>query len=1766
MAEPEGPGDATAGAEVLDVTRGPSPSVTMTDGFGGDDPPPKVVGDPLIGRKLGDFIVRERIAEGGYGAVYRASQPMLGREAVVKVLRSVLRHNEQAIQRFLREARLASRLDHPYAAHVYAFGTEPDGLLWIAMELVVGTGLDARLRERGPLALPAAIPFLECLCEVVSTAHERGIIHRDIKPSNVMVLSRAGRLLPKLLDLGIAKPVARREIIEPAVPRSDAEVELTSRDAALGSPAYMAPEQWHGQDATERTDVYALGVLAYEVLTGRRPFTGASAVELMQAHLEATPPSLGDGFPAALGEVIARALAKAPADRHASTLELAAALRAAAGLVPDAIPQLPSRLRDEWIRRAPQPLAEAVAALDAVRSVREGRDALADLERTFVHYLGVIVLAWRASRGRTGVADRALVQELRKRRLDDDDWWSVCASLADDEFPLPELARFCSGKDNPFAALRGELGAAVEQAAVLLDELAFVLDYPLVVTRDERLELWTGVRRPRRASLARSIGLPPNTPCLVTAEGRLLLSLAPLVEVASPTPGAADELFLVDGRGTRDATRLVALPAGFECNRDGVWTWLAHRVLDESATSSEPPVEETSPYPGLSAFASTDAARFFGRERETDAFLNRLRVQSLIAVVGASGSGKSSFVQAGVVPNLPDGWRAITIRPGAEPIAALDAMVRRLGGEIELERELADDPDALGRALRGLGEGSCIVVVVDQFEELFTLCPDAAQRARFTDALVFAARSAEDPVRVVLTLRDDFLVRAEQLASLRERLTWGLQVLTTPMPADLIRILVEPARRAGYAFESDALPAEMVDAVAGKPGALALLAFTVAALWAERDPTTRQLTVAAYAAIGGVGGALARHAEGVLEAMPAEERELVREAFRHLVTADETRAVVSRPDLTTMLASPRAERVLETLIDARLLVASEGPDAIDRVEIVHEALIEAWPRLRDWVREDKAEARLRDQLRVAARQWHERDRPTGLLWRGDVLAELQRWRAQRAGRLSEREEAFARASLSEAARGRRVRRISIASVVAILSIAVVVLFRLRSTADQLATKSQRDLIDQLEARGREALFEGDVVLAAEQLVKAYDAGLRGRGLALMLHRATASREAQLQVLEVGAPVRYTELSPDGTQLLTVRDGDGRVGVWDLASGTELQHANGIAPRWAQFDDDGRRVVVAGSVPKIWEPTSGRAIELPRSASEIRFGPDGTVITQSETEVAIWDVASGGEVRRLPIAVPIIARLDVSARHLAVSDGRAITLWDPGGALLHTFEGHGDEILRVSFSRDGELLLSASADGSARLWDVDARAPLAVFSHGGRIVNALVDASRSYVVTTSETGAARVWSLDGTMLSAFGDRRAKLTATSLDAEGRRAVMADAAGSACVYAIPSGALVQCFQGHGKAITAVHFGPDGRTIVTASLDGTVRVWNAEARAYASALELPARADRLAVTPDGATLVTSDHTGTIRGWERATGRERWRVAGDGGDVSSLAIEGAHVLYTTTRGAYLVDAATGSAVASAAGAYEDAKLTSQAIVLSTTTGVIEVRSRNGALVRAIDTGAGVVAQLALSRDGRTILSANGDGTVGVFDATTGQRELALAGHVGPVLDVVFSPDERAIVSTATDKTLRVWDRTGQPRHVLKNGELLRTPRFDRRGRLLTASADSDRIYLWDLEGGRLLAHLQGHTPGSPSYALAIAPGGELAISGSQDGSAIVWDLERLGAVARLASHSHPVVSAMFTPDEAFVVTASWDSTIKIWEVRAAALEVEVGRARRLSE
>jgi CHASE1-domain containing sensor protein len=449
-------------------------------------------------------------------------------------------------------------------------------------------------------------------------------------------------------------------------------------------------------------------------------------------------------------------------------------------------------------------------------------------------------------------------------------------------------------------------------------------------------------------------------------------------------------------------------------------------------------VEEKSPYPGLSSFTEENASNFFGREQEVETLWDRIRRRRLLAVIGPSGAGKTSFVRAGVVASRPSGWAALVSTPGPRPLRALGQVLGpELAADPQALRQLAgfDDPatafDLLARWRRQRQEA---LIVLDQFEELFTMNSSETQ-SQFASLLGRLANEAD--IHVVLSLRDDFLMRCHDYAPLAAVFS-ELTPLGPLTRGELRRAVVEPAGKLGYDFEDETLVEEILRAVEGGRGALPLLAFAVSRLWNRRDQERRLLTRDAYQKIGGVEGALAQHAEATLDRIGFEHERTVRSIFRNLTTADGTRAVLTAEELLSAFPDRGvAEAVLRQLVDARLLTSYEanegGADSSGRhVEILHESLLKAWPRLVRWQTQSAAGAQLRDQLRHTAHLWHERGKPDDLLWTGASYLEFQAWRQRYEGGLSEVEEDFAKAMAALANRNKRQRRIAAAGLVAAL--------------------------------------------------------------------------------------------------------------------------------------------------------------------------------------------------------------------------------------------------------------------------------------------------------------------------------------------------------------------------------------------------------------------------------------------------------------------------------------------------------------------------------------------------------------------------------------------------------------------------------------------------------------------------------------------------------------------------------------------------------------
>jgi energy-coupling factor transporter ATP-binding protein EcfA2 len=465
--------------------------------------------------------------------------------------------------------------------------------------------------------------------------------------------------------------------------------------------------------------------------------------------------------------------------------------------------------------------------------------------------------------------------------------------------------------------------------------------------------------------------------------------------------------------------------------------------------------EGESPYPGMSAFQESDADRFFGRSRDTRQAVARIREHPLLGVVGPSGVGKSSFVRAGVVVALKasgENWEVLITRPGRNPLTALASVLQplvhsqtslttKMSEHEALVTQLRQEPGYLGTLLRSRArQKQCsILLFVDQLEELYTLVPSAEERAAYTACLSGAADDVSTPLRVVISMRSDFLDRVGEDRRFMEDLSRSLVFLQPPDRYGLKEALTQPVGMVGYSFESPSMVDHMLDALEHTSGSLPLLQFAAAKLWESRDRGRRLLTQQSYMVMGGIAGALATHANEVLASFPPSAQNLIRAIFQRLVTPDGTRAIVDVEELTDLSPdSNEVQRIIDRLVLERLLVVqtrseTEGPV----VEIVHESLISTWPTLRWWLEESQEDSAFLDQLRTASKQWDTKSRPQGLLWRGEAMEEARLWQRHYQGKLVQRERQFLDAGLAVATRSTRIKRALIGATIAILTLLVV---------------------------------------------------------------------------------------------------------------------------------------------------------------------------------------------------------------------------------------------------------------------------------------------------------------------------------------------------------------------------------------------------------------------------------------------------------------------------------------------------------------------------------------------------------------------------------------------------------------------------------------------------------------------------------------------------------------------------------------------------------
>ncbi|MFN8136152.1 MAG: BTAD domain-containing putative transcriptional regulator [Propionicimonas sp.] len=1137
----------------------------------------------------------------------------------------------------------------------------------------------------------------------------------------------------------------------------------------------------------------------------------------------------------------------------------------------------------------------------------------------------------------------------------------------------------------------------------------------------------------------------------------------------------------------------------------------------ELAVEPAPPSRDGgSPYPGLAPYGEEDAESYFGREGETRTCLDRLESVHLLAVVGPSGSGKSSLIRAGLAAVLRrDGSHAVVVTPGRHPMDTLTATARHRDS----------------------------VILVDQAEEAFALCEDEGERERFFDALV----EHSDRGRVVLALRADHtgeLAAMPGLAALVER---GLFLLG-PMSADSLRTAIEtPARQHGLVLEPG-LTDLLLREIEGEPGALPLLSHALRETWLRHEGRT--LTVAGYQASGGVRGAVAQSAESLYAALDDVGRARLRDLVLRLVVpgpgGEPVRGEVPRRQV---VVDPVQEKLIDQMVAARLVTS----DA-DAIELAHEAVVRAWPRLRGWLEDDLEGQRTRHRLTQAAEDWAGSGHQDSDLYRGTRLAATREWVAASQPRLTETEQRFLAASEERAAaeeqsavelartRGRMVRRlrVALAGAAALLVLALVAGFvafgqtgRARHAADA-ARAGQRS------ARARE--------LSAQALAEDADAP-RSALLAVAAVRMDDTPETRASLATilarhptliatsapVGDGVDRVVRSPDGTRLATY-DVHNIVSLVDAASGRVLARYDADGPGGEEqfmtvsplaFSPDGRTLAVAG---QSWDPASLVLLDgstlaplpdqpagLPRwraKSPDVAFSADGRFLAASfmlmkprnasigddpdRTRTLVWDLS---DLTRHPsvITTQVTGRFE----RMALSpDGSRVYLSSPvaaystsTGKRLWRLPGQGTDV-PIDLSGDGTRLAVASGKSPARIALIDTR-------HG--------------TVAGTLTGAPNLndidFSDDGRQVAAVGSTRLVTWDTS-SAQPTRSIAID-------------------ESYGVQLSR----DSSRAYVSDAGEGTLVTW-----------DLAGLSSYLRVTsvhPEIANL----------------GVGFLRPAGDGVHVAAYA-------YIASKGLELVNEETGQ-ISRAHGAGVPGYSTpgswrpdGRRFALGTTHGRVQVFDDSGRLRAETRVARTAVTDVDYAADGREIAVSDLAGRVALLDAST----LSAAGKPlqlgGPVAGVTLAPDGRtAFVVTHS----RPWTAGQVPPFDgwalldLRNGAVVRTGRLPEAGWLfddfspdgahVAVSFLSGRVWILDTRTGRPVSSAP-QTRRAGSFWVGWSPDGSQVLSTDTSGTLKLWDAATDTVANSVTVPDQWFVSGQFRPGTHDVIILDSSGRVLTWDTR----------------
>ncbi len=1199
------------------------------------------------------------------------------------------------------------------------------------------------------------------------------------------------------------------------------------------------------------------------------------------------------------------------------------------------------------------------------------------------------------------------------------------------------------------------------------------------------------------------------------------------------------------------------------------------RLLELAANvrREDAPAPGMCPYKGLNFYNEADADLFVGREALTTQLVERvLSLTSngspppsrFLAVVGASGSGKSSLVRAGMVPALrwnktSADWHIHVLTPTEHPLESLASTLTQDGtSTAKLVDEMRRDPHGLQafapRSL-GLKRGIRLLLVVDQFEELFALCRSEDERASFIGNLLTASSEAEGAILVVITLRADFYAHCAGYSQLREALAKEQQYMGAMNDEELQRAIEESAQRGRWEFEPGLVDLLMHD-VGHEPGALPLLSHALLETWQRRRGRT--MTMSGYASSHGVRGAIAETAETVFtDQFTREQQTIARRIFLRLTElSDETSTSDTRRRATfnELILKPEeadlTRGVLKALADARLITTSENA-----AEVAHEALIREWPTLRRWLEENRDGLRLHRQLTEAAQEWREMTGEPDMLYRGARLAQTREWALTHQDEMNELEGEFLYASIefsereAEEREAQQQRELQAAQKLAETE---------RARAEEQTVSATR-----LRIRNRVITTVGSIAVILALLAGTFGVQSNNNASAAQNNAATAqvakdnafNAQATAQAASTQAIADFTQseaqrLAAEANSL-RLTDGDPNLIALLAIQSLNMQYTPAgdaaltslttlpAPPRvlkghtgdvWdIAFSPDGKYLATDGSTDKttrIWDFATGETIRIfsghTAEVSGVAYSPDGKyLLTGSHDRTArLWDVPSGQIVRVFTGQINKIENVAFSpdGRNIVTAGIGEARVWDVAtGKTIHILSVDGNFLFfRVAYSPDGKYILTAIADGTARLWDATTEEQVQVFNHPDAVDGVAFSPDGKTIATSSGDHKARLWDIaTGQIIREFVGHHADFNDTRFSPDGQLLLTGSLDHTARLWDVATGKTLRVFGGITTAVQAALFSPDGKFVVTTNRNLAL-IWSLQTSPGGMVFtgqNKPVR--KASFSPDGKWVVTASDDGTARIWDAASGQTLMILKGHTAGVEDAVFspDGKMVLTSSfDKTARLWDIAIGTELRRFEGHTDE-------------------------LTKAI-----------FSPDGKTIVTTSFDGTARVWETQTGKMIVIYTNHSpGQLIRAAFSPDGKTVATSGQDHTARIWDpMTGKDLMVFSgHTDTVTGVAFSPDGKtLLTASWDGT-VRLWDVARGTEIRQFIGHT--TTVFGAAFSPDGNYVLTSGADRTARLWDVQTGQELRRFSGHADDVRYVAFSPDSKYILTASQDGTARLW-------------------